>query len=130
MMTRKAKGFTLVELIIVIIIIGILTIVAVPTFMGYVKKARQTEAKTLLNQIGTFEKVYAVEHSSFYTTPTTNFDRFMNIDARNNSYFTAYYVNASGSSFSAVAVHTEPLTLIGKASEPATFVYYDPNNQD
>ncbi len=121
-MKRKGDGFTLVELIIVIVIIGILTIVAVPIMMGYVKKARQTEAKTLLNQIGTFEKVYNVEYSSFYTTTTTSFNKYMNIDARNNSYFTAYYVNADDDNFSAVAVHKDPLTLKGSMTAPATFV--------
>ncbi|MBQ3834043.1 MAG: prepilin-type N-terminal cleavage/methylation domain-containing protein [Elusimicrobia bacterium] len=129
-MIREHKGFTLVELIIVIVIIGILTIVAVPIFSGYIKKAKQTEAKTLLNQIGTFEKVYHVEHSTFYTSPTTNFDRFMNIDARNNSYFTAYYVNADLYNFSAVAVHTEPLTLTGSLTGPSSFIYYDTTNNN
>ena len=55
---KKSKGFTLVELIIVIVIVGILSIVTVPIYRGYTKKAIATEAKALLGSIATAEKVY------------------------------------------------------------------------
>ena len=38
---KKTEGFTLVELIVVIAILGILTAIAVPTYSGYVKKANE-----------------------------------------------------------------------------------------
>ena len=41
------KGFTLVELMIVIVIVGILSAVALPNFMSQTEKARLTEAKSL-----------------------------------------------------------------------------------
>ena len=43
----KRKGFTLVELVIVIVIVGILSIVAVPIYRGYTRKAMATEGKAL-----------------------------------------------------------------------------------
>lgn len=39
---KKLKGFTLVELIVVIAIIGILSAILVPSIMGYIEKARNT----------------------------------------------------------------------------------------
>jgi type IV pilus assembly protein PilA len=43
------KGFTLVELMIVIVIVGILSAVALPNFLNQTKKARLTEAKTIIS---------------------------------------------------------------------------------
>lgn len=59
------EGFTLVELMVVVAIVGILVAVAIPQYSKYQSKARQTEAKTDLESIYTAETSYAVENSSF-----------------------------------------------------------------
>ncbi|TMQ69469.1 MAG: prepilin-type N-terminal cleavage/methylation domain-containing protein, partial [Candidatus Eisenbacteria bacterium] len=44
-MRRNQKGFTLMELMVVIVIVAILAAVAVPLYINYVKDASRTEAK-------------------------------------------------------------------------------------
>jgi len=51
-MKKTDKGFTLIELMIVVAIIGILAAVAIPGFMQYIKNSKTTEAKNNLNAIG------------------------------------------------------------------------------
>ena len=62
------KGFTLIELMIVVAIIGILAAVAIPAFMDYMKKSKKTEASLQLNKISKNDKVYFVTSANFVTT--------------------------------------------------------------
>ena len=59
------KGFTLVELMIVVAIIGVLAAVAVPNYQKYQSKARQSEAKIALAAMFTAEKAYYSENSTY-----------------------------------------------------------------
>ncbi len=45
---RKNQGFTLIEIIIVVLVLGILASFAVPSFSGYAKESRREDAKQLL----------------------------------------------------------------------------------
>jgi type IV pilus assembly protein PilA len=57
-MRRIQKGFTLIELMIVVAIIGILAAIAIPNFIRFQARSKQAEAKTNLKAIYTAQKSY------------------------------------------------------------------------
>ena len=59
------KGFTLIELMIVVAIIGILAAIAIPNFLTYQLKSRQAEAKTNLQAIKTSEIAFQAERGCY-----------------------------------------------------------------
>jgi type IV pilus assembly protein PilA len=61
----NSSGFTLVELMVVVAIIGILAAVAIPNYQKYQAKARQSEAKIALASIFTAEKSFSAENSTY-----------------------------------------------------------------
>jgi prepilin-type N-terminal cleavage/methylation domain-containing protein len=66
-MKGSSKGFTLIELMIVVAIIAFLSVIAVPNFFKFLAKAKRTEAYMNLHSIHTAQKVYWSEHGEYTT---------------------------------------------------------------
>ncbi|MEE2716356.1 MAG: prepilin-type N-terminal cleavage/methylation domain-containing protein [SAR324 cluster bacterium] len=58
MRDRRCSGFSLIEVMIVVVIIGILAALAYPSLEGYLQRTRQAEAKTNLSALYTAQKIY------------------------------------------------------------------------
>lgn len=62
---KNRRGFTLIELMIVVVIIGILASMAIPRFMRATTKAKMSEARQLLKQIYTMQHAYRQENDTY-----------------------------------------------------------------
>ncbi|MGR9072883.1 MAG: type IV pilin protein [Gammaproteobacteria bacterium] len=64
-MKHKNFGFTLIELMIVIIVLSILTAIAVPAYKDYVRKARRSDAKAGISQAQLAEEKWRANNPSY-----------------------------------------------------------------
>lgn len=62
---RKQSGFTIVELLIVIVVIGILAAIVITTFTGVQKKGRDADRKSDINAIDSQVEVYFAENAKY-----------------------------------------------------------------
>ncbi len=90
MIKLAKKGFTLIELMIVVAIIGLLAALAIPNFIKFQAKSRQSEARANLKSVYTSEKSYYGDQQTYYD----EFDVIGFAPEGNNRY--AYFAGGGG----------------------------------
>ncbi|MBW1709809.1 MAG: prepilin-type N-terminal cleavage/methylation domain-containing protein [Deltaproteobacteria bacterium] len=107
-MRKGEKGFTLIELMIVVAIIGILAAIAIPQFASYRQRAQDSAAKSALKNLATAQENYYAQNN-IYAANRANL-----VGWTVESTIALTISNASTTTWSANASHT---------SSDATFVY-------
>ena len=118
---KSKKGFTLIELMIVVAIIGILAAIAIPNFLRFQLKSKSSEGKVNIAAIRTAEESYLAEFGSYVaagatpaSVPGTSKDAWPTTGAGTADFdtlgwspegqvFFGYEVNASGSAYTIAA---------------------------
>ena len=103
---NNKKGFTLIELMIVVAIIGIMAAIAIPNFLNYMCKSKQSEAKVGLGTLATGQESYYVEYDS-YTSSLTRAASSPTMKGKNPRYvFSIATGDVSATQFTAIATGT------------------------
>ena len=127
---KKTEGFTLVELIVVIAILGILTAIAVPTYSGYVKKASEAGDTQTLSAANTAIAAACTENNVAMAQVENYLD--FNDDAPSSTdagctitvAVKAGLTNADDEYADAVAMLADFKTYYGNADGKIEFEYY------
>lgn len=65
-MRNNRKGYTLIELVVVVLIIGILASFGIPQYLKTVETSKADDAVSTMNMIGTTNKMFALDHQGNY----------------------------------------------------------------
>ena len=120
---KKGQAFTMVELLVVLVIVGILAAVATPLYLQNAKRAKASEAVSTMSTIRQAEREYKVSHTGYYNiiagsvgSPPPN---GAELDPAVTQYFSndSYDVDASaGRDF------TAPDSVVGDPTTPVDFL--------
>jgi prepilin-type N-terminal cleavage/methylation domain-containing protein len=100
-MSRRAKGFTLIELVVVVLIIGILAAVAIAQYNRAVEKGRMAEAFNEFTALKGAQTRYLLKYNT-YTNSTSDLD----ITAPTTKYFGAVTITATAAAYTAALTRT------------------------
>jgi len=88
---KSRKGFTLIELMVVVVIVAILAAIVVPLLLSRVEKARYSEGKAIASQIATAVRAYAVEADPPLAAPAL----VANLGFRTNELDAKYFLQTN-----------------------------------
>ncbi|WP_321308590.1 type II secretion system protein [Marinifilum fragile] len=101
---KKLSAFTLQELLVVLVIIGILVLIALPNLMPLISKAKSVEAQTQLGHLYTLEKNYFYMYSKYSKNlDEIGFEQEKLVTEDGTANFQIEIVEADGGGFKAKA---------------------------
>lgn len=115
------RGFTLVELLIVVAIIGVLSTIGVPTFRRMIQKSKKSEAKVVLGGLYTTEAAFNAEYNAYGNNlPLMGYE----IEGQSNPTTLTYSVGFFAPNCAALPAATQPSTGAVTAALNTAFPAY------
>ena len=121
--SRGEGGFTLVELLVVMLILGLLAAIAIPSFFNQRDKARDADAKSSARTAQTAMETYSTDNRGSYSAPAsgTHVDALQAIEPTLNDVADADFTISSTDDSYSIAVDSETgnVFTIERFGEPA-----------
>lgn len=102
---RDAGGFTLIEVVIVVVIVGILMAVALPAYQGSLQKGRRSDAKSALLDAANRQEQFMLDRST-YTSDMRDLGFTLNPSESEERYYTVSAAACAGGSIATCFVLT------------------------
>jgi type IV pilus assembly protein PilE len=99
---KYMRGVTLLELMIVVVILGILTAIAYPSYRQFIERAKRTEARALLLRIAVDQERFYLQNNTFGTMTQLQYDEPQITDS--DAYSVTINTNTA-SNFTATATY-------------------------
>ena len=118
---RSRKGFTLIELMIVVVIVGILAAIIIPLLLSRVERAKYSEGKAIAGQIATAVRAYVAEKgTSALATPSLTTDLGFKSQELDGKYFYQTAMTVGSVALSANGQVSYVITLTPNANSGLT----------
>lgn len=122
---KGKSGFTMVELMVVVIIVGILAAVSIPLYQANIKRAIQTEAEATLGSIRSAERIYKSEFNTYTNVAFGAASGVLGVDILDAHYFSAAcYDVTSADSIGFTATCTNAGVINTAASAAQSIKYF------
>ncbi len=120
--TQTRKGFTLIEILIVVIILGILAAIVIPQFTNASKEAKQSSLVTMVQSLRSQIALYKLQHNDKLPDLVTSWDGLVKTTDASGTVVAAGTANSFGPYMQAIPVNplSNSSTVINGASSAAT----------
>ena len=130
MAQKRMGGFTLIELMIVVAVIGILAMIAYPSYTRYIQRSNRAVGKTVMMQIASKEESYFTDRKQYATAltalgldaDTVYVTRDTNTQATSTSE-AIYQVTLSAATATSFTVQAVPINAQAKDTDCGTLTY-------
>lgn len=111
LVVSKSLGFSLIELMVVVVIIGILASVAVPSYNAYVENGRRAEGKAFALDIASRQERHFTQFSRYANNLTANGNAGLGMDSGSseNGNYTGVAVTSAANGHTAYEIQVTPV---------------------